>query len=74
MWIYDAHDEELPQEEDLTMPFRSKQQQKFAFATDQPWAKKWAHETGEHHGKKGSKAVYASLPKKVKPTKKKKGK
>lgn len=56
------------------MPYKSKQQQKWAFATDQPFAKEWAHKTGEHHGKKGSKAAYAALPKKVKSTKKKKGK
>lgn len=27
------------------MPFVSKAQQRFAFATDQPWAKEWAHKT-----------------------------
>ena len=28
------------------MPFKSKAQMKFAFATKQPWAAKWAEETG----------------------------
>lgn len=27
------------------MPFKSKAQQRFAFATKQPWAKKWADHT-----------------------------
>lgn len=31
------------------MPFKSEAQQRFAFATDQPWAKKWAKETDFSH-------------------------
>lgn len=45
------------------MPFRSKKQWKFAFATDQKWARKWAHET---------KRSYKALPSKVKKSKGKK--
>lgn len=36
------------------MPFRSTAQQRFAFGTDQPWAKRWADETD-----------FAKLPKRV---------
>jgi len=58
------------------MPFRSKKQQKFAFATKQPWARRWAHETGEGgskshpKGSKRSRSAYAKLPTKVKMKKK----
>ena len=41
-------------------PFRSKKQQKFAFATGQPWAKEWADETKD----------FSKLPEKVKKKKK----
>ena len=27
------------------MPFRSKAQQRWAFANHKPWARRWAHET-----------------------------
>lgn len=52
------------------MPFKSKQQEKWAFATGQKFAHKWAHLSGQHHGKPGSKAAYRRLPAKVKKPKK----
>ncbi len=42
------------------MPFKSKAQEKWAFATKQPFAKEWADKTNQK-----------SLPKKVKSKKKK---
>jgi hypothetical protein len=42
------------------MPYRSKQQWRWAFATKQPFARKWAHET---------KSSYRSLPHKKTKTK-----
>lgn len=45
------------------MPFRSKQQEKWAFATHQDFAKKWADMSDQ-----------GSLPKKVKKKRRKKGK
>lgn len=29
------------------MPFKSQAQEKWAFSTHQPWAKKWAHMTNQ---------------------------
>lgn len=43
-------------------PFKSKAQQRWAFATHKKWARGKAHATGEHHGTPGSKAAYARLP------------
>lgn len=54
------------------MPFKSKRQQKWAFANKKSFAKKWAHATGEGgskkhpKGSKASKSAYAKLPNKVK--------
>jgi hypothetical protein len=45
------------------MPFRSKAQQRFAFATKQPWAKKWAKKTKAAGG-------FKSLPERVRRRKK----
>lgn len=42
------------------MPFKSKAQQRFAFGTKQPWAKKWAKKTN-----------FKKLPEKVRRRKKK---
>ena len=42
------------------MPFRSKRQWRWAFATDQPFAHRWAHETPG-----GPKKRYRQLPAKV---------
>lgn len=41
------------------MPFKSKKQWKWAFATGQPFARRWAHET-----KGGKKKRYRKLPSK----------
>lgn len=53
------------------MPFTSRAQQRLFFSNPKlkKYAHKWAHETGEHHGKKGSKAAYSKLPERVKRTK-----
>jgi len=52
------------------MPFQSKRQWKFAFATGQPWAKKWAHQTTgtTARGTKRGKKAYAALPAKKRAT------
>jgi hypothetical protein len=43
--------------------FRSKAQWRWAFATKQPWARKWAHQTPG-----GKKVRYRRLPKKKRGT------
>ncbi|QFG13189.1 hypothetical protein SEA_STEAMEDHAMS_4 [Gordonia phage SteamedHams] len=40
--------------------FKSKKQWRWAFATKQPWARRWAHAT-----KGGKKTRYRRLPRKV---------
>lgn len=47
--------------------FVSKAQQRFAFATGKPWARRWAHEAGMNSKRpKASKKAYRRLPEKVK--------
>lgn len=45
------------------MPFKSKKQQRYAFATDQPWAKEFASETKKI--KRGKKKGFKALPEQV---------
>lgn len=54
------------------MPFLSKRQQRWAFANKMPFARRWAHETGESgKGSKASKRAFSRLPLKVRKGKKK---
>jgi hypothetical protein len=50
------------------MPYRSKAQERKFFADPRlrKYAHKWAHESGQHHGRKGSKAAFRRLPEHVK--------
>lgn len=61
MRVDQAFDLGLPQEVSV-VPFTSRQQWKYAFATDQPWAHRWAHHT---------KTAYKKLPKRAKKKRKK---
>lgn len=50
------------------MPYKSKAQERLFFADPRlkKYAHKWAHESGQHHGRKGSKAAFKRLPEHVK--------
>ena len=50
------------------MPYKSKAQERLFFASPRlkKYAHKWAHESGQGHGKKGSVQAFRRLPEHVK--------
>jgi hypothetical protein len=56
------------------MPYRSKAQERKFFADPRlrKYAHKWAHESGQKHGKKGSVQAFRRLPEHVKKKRKRK--